>query len=628
MLSIVDTGYPRLRASYSPAQLERDYRPSAAELLWVRSSARDKGLQVALLALFKTTQVLGHFVLLGDIGPEMMRYFARSLKFSGSLRGLAGYDRSGTRVRHLALLRAQLEIRSLDDAGRTLMRAAAREAALVREDVLDLVQRQLEELVRARYELPPFSRVLETALEVTEEVNAELYAAVVAVLTPLECDQLERLWNVEGEAQSTPWNALRSDPGKLSSKTVDAAITRFHWMNSELPYPQLEGVLPQSKREQFGEEARNLHAGQMKLLERSKRLALGAILLVERRVRLLDDLAGMLVKGVSGLHNDARETHALEELKRLARAGVLVGTLKQIVLAYQKEGSNEDRYQGISRTLEGRDDTLLEACQAFELAGLEAYFPFLGKHFPSRRKMLLDLLGTLPIQWVVPGLLEKAMAFVVEWRTYNEKILPVNGYWEARLSLEWLPRIWHRLLFGVEVDFAKYDESRVLNLNHRTLELCVLTQVMYDLRSGAAFIPGGRDYGDWRECLVSLEDYEAQLTQYLEQTGLPLSLAELQSDLKLQLFKKAQQFDAQLERSESTGAEWRGDDIVLRSLDKRIAPEKLVWLEREITARIPHTDLLDKLTDTAHLVGWTRFFGLHSGASDRLEAVCIRMARH
>ena len=367
MLSVSDTGYPRLKVSYRPEQLERDYLPSPSELQWVPSSGKNKVLQVALL---KTAQILGYFVQLKDVPLEMLRFFSQKLNYGGPLRDLAGYDASGRRARHLKVLHAQLEIRPLDDAGRGVMRAGAREAALVREDVLDLVQRQLEELVRARYELPAFSRLLETALEVREQVNAEFYAAVVAVLTPLECDQLERLWHSVGEFQSTPWNALRSDPGKLSSKTVDAAITRYHWMSTELPYPQLDGILPQSKREQFGEEARNLHAGQMKLLDWGKRLALGAILLVERRVRLLDDLAGMLVKGVRRLHTDARETHALEELKRRARAGVLVGTLKQVVLAYQKEESDEDRYQGIRYTLEGRDDTLLEACQAFELAGV------------------------------------------------------------------------------------------------------------------------------------------------------------------------------------------------------------------------------------------------------------------
>jgi len=194
MLSVSDTGYPRLRASYTPTQLERDYRPSDAELLWVRSSGKDKPLGVALLTLLKTAQVLGYFVQLKAVPLEMLRFFARQLNYSGSLRDLAGYDASGRRARHLKVLRAQLEIRRLDDAGREVMRAAAREAALVREDVLDLVQRQLEELVRARYELPPFSRVLETALEVREVVNAELYSAVVAVLTPFECEQLERLW--------------------------------------------------------------------------------------------------------------------------------------------------------------------------------------------------------------------------------------------------------------------------------------------------------------------------------------------------------------------------------------------------------------------------------------------------
>lgn len=149
LLNVSDTGYPRLRASYSPAQLERDYRPSAAELFWVRSSGKNKALGVALLTLLKTAQVLGYFVQLKDVPLEMLRFLTTSLKFSGSLQDLHGYDASGRRARHLTVLRAQLEIRPLDDAGRSLMRAAAREAALVREDVLDLVQRQLEELVRA-----------------------------------------------------------------------------------------------------------------------------------------------------------------------------------------------------------------------------------------------------------------------------------------------------------------------------------------------------------------------------------------------------------------------------------------------------------------------------------------------
>jgi len=76
MLSVSDTGYSRLKVSYRPEQLERDYLPSPSELQWVSSSGKNKVLQVALLTLLKTAQILGYFVQLKNVPLEMLRFFS------------------------------------------------------------------------------------------------------------------------------------------------------------------------------------------------------------------------------------------------------------------------------------------------------------------------------------------------------------------------------------------------------------------------------------------------------------------------------------------------------------------------------------------------------------------------
>jgi len=270
---------PLLRSHYPRVVLERDYTPTSGELVFVCTSSNGKTSRLALLTLLKTVQRLGYFPLLSEIPVSLPRFLAGFLGYEVFSPFTGADDRAGSRRRQLERLRTYLKVRPLDSAGRVWLEGILGEAAHLREDLVDLVNIALEELVRKRFELPAFSTLLELAQKARLSVNAGLHKAVLEILSEKDRLSLESLWTVD-EAQSSPWNALRADPGKLSKTTVDAAIVRFHAMKG-LPTPRLEGVLSSLKRDQFAEEARSLDAWQMRRLDRGKALSLAAVLVLE-----------------------------------------------------------------------------------------------------------------------------------------------------------------------------------------------------------------------------------------------------------------------------------------------------------------------------------------------------------
>ena len=53
-----------------------------------------------------------------------------------------------------------------------------------------------------------------------------------------------------------------------------------------------------------------------------------------------------------------------------------------------------------------------------------------------------------------------------------------------------------------------------------------------ELKSGDLCIPGSEEYGDYRDQLVSWEEYDRDITGYAEQAGVSTDAAAFVADLK------------------------------------------------------------------------------------------------
>jgi hypothetical protein len=83
-----------------------------------------------------------------EIPALIIEYIAACAQIPLSSRDLAGYDDSGTRRRHLPLIREALDLQPYGPPARKAFLRAMVEAARTKDDLADLINVALEELVR------------------------------------------------------------------------------------------------------------------------------------------------------------------------------------------------------------------------------------------------------------------------------------------------------------------------------------------------------------------------------------------------------------------------------------------------------------------------------------------------
>ena len=69
----------------------------------------------------------------------------------------------------------------------------------------------------------------------------------------------------------------------------------------------------------------------------------------------------------------------------------------------------------------------------------------------------------------------------------------------------------------------------------KRIDICLFTQVVNELKSGDLCIAGSEEYGDYREQLVSWEEYERGVDGYAEQAGVPAEPAAFVAAIKARL---------------------------------------------------------------------------------------------
>ena len=152
-----ETAYPQLKAQLSDLELREIYTPTPDERLLAEQYTNGKPPMVAFLVLLKTFQRLGYPVSLTSVPPVIVSHIAERMQYPVTTADLIGYDLSGTRRRHLRVIRTHLKITASGDATQEEMEHAMREASWSKDDLVDLINIAIEELIRQRFELPAFS---------------------------------------------------------------------------------------------------------------------------------------------------------------------------------------------------------------------------------------------------------------------------------------------------------------------------------------------------------------------------------------------------------------------------------------------------------------------------------------
>ena len=173
MLAVHQTAYPRLKSSYSEKELRLHYTPTKAELAFAYHYGKQDAMRIGLLTLLKTFQHLGYFLPWSRIPAMIPQHIGQCLGFLFIPNMPTSYQESGSRYRHMRLVRKYLKVEPLRKTTYLCMQEAAQRAAQTKEHLADIVNVMLEELVKQRYELPAFSRLTREAATARAQVNIE-----------------------------------------------------------------------------------------------------------------------------------------------------------------------------------------------------------------------------------------------------------------------------------------------------------------------------------------------------------------------------------------------------------------------------------------------------------------------
>lgn len=610
MTSLHDTAYPRLKTTVSAQDLLKIYTPTPTEKALAAQSTKGAVAYVGFLILLKTFQRLGYFVYLTEVPPLIVQHIAQATGHAAvQPTDLAGYDLSGTRKRHLAIIREYRQVRAYGPEARHLIIQVMGDAARTKDEPADLVNVALEELLRQRFELPAFDTLARAAYHVRATVYRQFYQQVATRLTPAEQAQLNQLFIVNPATHFTPWHTLKRDPSRPTLTHFKELLDQKAWLAGWSLAPTALAEIPDVKVKHFAAEAKTLDAARMAALEPYKRYTLALALLTVQTTRLHDDLAETFVKRMLALHKKGREALAEDQVQQRPRTDELVTLLRDVVTAYRTKGSFKKRIRAVDAVMSDSSEAVIEKCEAHLACAGNNYYPFLWRYFKSHRPTLFRLLKTLTLQSTTQDTaLEAAVQFALSHERATAEFLPA-----AQLDLSWVPDKWWPLVTGQPAHAPAPQQ-----INRRHFEVCLFSQIMWELKSGDLCVAGGDHFADYRAQLISWETYAATVAEYGQMLGFPVTGPAFVQHFQAQLEAATLAAETTFPKNAFIRLDKAGELIVSRP-PKIADPDGLPAFETLLAQRMAPVTLLDVLSDTEQWLNWTRFFGPISGHDAKLD---------
>lgn len=622
MTSIEQTAYPRLKRTLTPRELDQIYTPTPAELFLAHRTAKGPVATLGFLIHLKVFQRLGYPMATNVIPASIVDHIATCANISLSPRDLAGYDDSGTRRRHLPLIREVLDLKAYGPPARKAFLRAMVEAARTKDDLADLINVALEELIRCRFELPAFGTLDRAAHHAHAVVAHGIYRQVEHRLSLETRAALDALFIVEPGTFWSAWQDLKRDPASPTLTHMKLLIAHLVSISERrnLLAPHLFTGVPHSKIKQFAAEAKTLDAARMREMLPRKRYTLAAALLSVQSAQALDDLAEMLIKRMLAIHQKGKEALQQYHLDHQARTDALVTTLRDLVVAYRKEGSTEERFAAIEGVLGEQSEEVLKQCEEHLAYVGNAYQQFLWTFYKSHRATLFRLLSVVTFRATTQDTsMEATLRFLRQHEASRgdwliTAIVEEEGTPEEQrvelLDLSWVPDVWWKLLTGSTRRVRCPDR-----VQRRHFEVCVFSQLMWDLKSGDLYVEGSDHYADYRDQLLPWSRFQQELADYGKQVELPTDGKAFVAHVRAWLEERVRQTDASFP-NEHVRIE-KGEPI-MRPPEKKPLPEGLLELEALLAERLAPVTPLEILLHTHNWLNWTRFFGPISGYDSKL----------
>lgn len=612
MSDIKDTAYPRFKDEITKDELELVYTPTAKERAHFNTLAalrRPKAKACAMIQ-FKVMQRLGYAVPLANVPVAITAHVCRKLKLSRpSLETLTAYDGSAEYSRHRELARKTLGLRDVDSSVMAWVAERSEAAASTKHELEDIINSVLEELARERIILPGFTLLLRAARTARDKVHTAIFGRTLEALDQATRDRLDALLVIHDGRSD--WDRLKREPKQPTKKEVASFLGHIRWLAKHAQGLPGFASFSVSKLSHFTLEARALNANEMRDLVPSKRYTLATLLIQSCLKQSKDDIAEIFIKTVRRLNTDAERKLKEYQAEHQDQAERLAAQLRDSIVAYQAGKNDAARGVAVGASFEGGAEAVLEECVEFLAYAGNNYFPFMLRPYGAKRSLLFECLDVIqPMPTYVDEAFSLSLIWCMENRSSHKEYLRPFVKAGAELKLDWLSDRWRQLIIVRDAD----DQVQV---HRKYLELATFTRIFEELQSGDLFVPDSDQYDDYRERLMSQEQFEAELPEYLELMGLPATGAEFVEQIKERSTELAHRVDRDFPGNDSVA--WGPNGIIIRRLDKSEPPPELTKLDEAINSAMGLHNIVDVLTEVEDWLKLHKLFRPLSGYESKLE---------
>lgn len=603
MASIERTAYPQFRRTVSARELRETFTPTQDEIVWARDRSRSEHHLLALLVWLKVYGRLGYFPDLFDVPLPIVDHIRGVLELKPDVDPM--HDSTRTTERHRDWVRERLGVLYDPSAARDLAEAAVWEAVRVKDNPANLINVVLEELVRARLELPGYTTLDEMVARIRAEVNQGIFAGIAARMV---------------------------GPGAAAVGHLREHVRRLAELEAIGPTEDwLAGVLP-AKVAHFAGEARETDAADLSKYGTAKRQALIASLVLVAKISTRDEITTMLCKRMAIIHKRARERLELlreqyrGESERLLDAfgDVLAVVRDALGVSVEQEVTGESMVADSVATRAGRLvlDSLARSGGVTALSAAHEevsahhgnnYLPFVEKFYRSSRSALFQILDVLSFEPASSDhAVFDALGFLRANRNRSGEYLNVKiGEKDGRpveLDLSFASENWRKIL---------YDARRPGKVVRRHFEACVFSYLAAELRSGDMAVAGSESYANFTRQLLSEDERALLWDAYCAQAGLPADAAGAVALLRERLESTATAVDEGYPANADLVI--AGGRPTLKRRKGKDRRQSALELEAMLLDRLPERGVLEILTRTAYQTGWTRHFGPPSGSDTKIK---------
>lgn len=526
-----------------------------------------------------------------DVSSTLLSHVSKQLEIKESC-WFKYAQRQETRREHLQILRGYLGLSSFSLKTFRITLKVLTDVALQTDKGIILARYGWDYLRDANVIIPPLRVIERLCTMAISHSNRKIYQNLIASLSVEHLQKLDSLLTLKPETKITLMAWLRQAATAPNIKHILEHIERLKVLQSLNLPDGLEQKIHKNRLLKMAREGGRMSVDDLAKFETTRRYATIVAIVIETKATVIDEIIDLHDRIMGKLFNRAKRKHE-EEFQKSGKAlndKVRLYYLVGNALLEAKE-AGEDPFAAIEAVISW-DDFTESLSEAQKLAQPENfdYLHRIGRSYSQIRRYAPGFLKTL--QFGGTPAIQSLLAALDILKKIDEGIL---SKLPDDAPIDFIKKRWQNLVLTEK------------GVDRRFYELYLLSELKNSLRSGDIWVKGSRQFKDFNDYLLPLNEFAA-----LKQSNkLPLGLVR---DCEQYLQERLLLLEQQLQKvNQMAKADQLPDVIISESglkitpLDKAV-PEEASALIQQLSGLLPPIKITELLMEVDEWTNFTRHF--------------------